>query len=238
MKDKDLKKILQSNTVSPDPAAKDAFIRKNAGAGSARSNSVTGMLLVQAGYIRKRVWVLTVLALAAGFIIPGKIDTDRVLILATFMPFLGCLGMIEVFRSKLHGVYELEAATSFSAKGIFFARMTLILAVQIIASILISLFETINGTYGAFVSISILLIPLFVTTASCIIAERSGYGRDNPYCFAGIAAIVSMLHLLLVNAGFYDHADIRFLVPVAALLFTFDVFEAVKTIRSEAVAWN
>jgi hypothetical protein len=238
MKDKDLKKILQSNTESPDPAAKDAFIRKNAGAGRVRSNGNLRMILVQAGYIRKRVWVLTVLALTVGFFVPEKLDTDRVLVLATFMPFLGCLGMIEVFRSKLHGVYELEAATRFSAKGIFFARMTLILAVQIIASILISVFEMIGETYGVFASASILLIPLFVTTASCIIAERSGYGRDNPYCFAGIAAIVSMLHLLLVITGFYDHADIRFLVPVAALLFTFDVFEAVKTIRSEAVAWN
>ena len=238
MRDKDLKKILQSNIESPDAASKDSFIRKYGKESRHHSDGLLGMILFQVGYIRKRIWVITLFSLVAGFFIPERIDMDRILILASFMPFFGCVGMIEVFRSKIHGLDELEAATKYSAKGVFFARMTLILAVQIIASIVISLIETAGGKYGVFASVSILLIPLFITTAACIIVERSGYGRDNPYCFTGVAAIVAMIHLLLMISGFYDHADIRILIPVAALLFVFDVFEVRKTIHSEAMAWN
>ena len=235
MKDRELKSLLQQNTESPDHASKDAFIRKY-GKENSREESTFKMILMQAGYIRKRIWLLSVLIVAV-FFFPYE-DEEKIFTASGLMPFMACLSIFEVFRSEYHGVSELEAVTKFSAKGVFFAKMTLISAFQLMLTVIAAFLFGTDNPYGIAVSGSVLLIPWFITSIISLIVERSEFGRNNRFSFVGVSLVVACVHTVLVNYGFYRYMDMRVLILAAALLFAVNIFEVRKTIETEALVWN
>ena len=237
MKDRELKQLLQKNTESPDHASKDAFIRRYKKETGSEKTGHIKLVMMQAGYIRKRIWIISLL-IAATFFFPYVESEDKLFVIAGLMPFMAGLSILEVFRSEYYGVSELEAVTKFSAKGVFFARMTLISAFQLMLTAVISALIGINNPYGIAVSGSMLLIPWFITSIISLIVERSEFGRNNRYSFVAVAVCVTCIHTTLYSNGFFQSLDMRYLIFVAALLFALNVFEVRKTIETETLVWN
>jgi hypothetical protein len=238
MRDRELKDLLQKNIESPDRASKDAFIRKYEKEKGSGKSGLFQMLFMQAGYIRKRIWAASVLIAVISFFFSGGMPEDRLYVMAGLMPFMAGLVILEVFRSEYHAVSELEAVTKFSAKGVSFARMTLISAFQLMITMVMAVIFGKSTEYGITVSASILLVPWLITSAAGLILERSEFGRSNRYSFMGVAVIVTCIHIALSSKGFFENMDMRYMVLAAALLLAVNVFEVRKTIETETLVWN
>ena len=238
MRDRELKDLLQKNIESPDYAAKDAFIRKHAGKARAGKTGLLQMIFMQAGYIRKRIWALSVLIAVFGFYFTSGLIGEKLYAMAGLMPLMASLVILEVFRSEYYAVSELEAVTKFSAKGVIFARMTLTSAFQLLITIAMAVILGMSGDSGFLVSASMLLVPWFITSIISLIVERSEFGRSNRYSFAGVAICVTCVHTALSTNGFFERLDMRYMIAAAALLLIVNVFEVRKTIETETLVWN
>ncbi|MBQ9332866.1 MAG: hypothetical protein IJS12_00845 [Lachnospiraceae bacterium] len=238
MKDKDLQMILKGAYEEPDPAKKDSFIRKVNGMQSARSMSPTQVLAVEMHYIRKRVWIFSILAIAIMVTAVSRLGEDMILHISDMMPLLAGLGMIEVMRARMHDMSELEAVTLISAKGALFARMTVIglghlLAVAVTAAALAG-----YGRYGALGTGLKLIIPYLITTISCMEVERTGFGRENAWSCMAVAVLVIVIREVIYSTGIVVLPGIALPALIAVALLCIHAAEFKKTIRLEEYAWN
>lgn len=247
MKDKELKMILKDACDVPDPAGKDSFIRKVNGmqsAGSmspvrsARSMNPVRVLAVEMHYIRKRVWVFSILAIAVMLITVSRLGEDMIRHISDMMPLLAGLGMIEVMRAGMHDMSELEAVTLISAKGALFARMTVIglghlLAVAVTAAALAG-----YGGYSVLGTGLKLIIPYLITTISCMEVERTGFGRENTWSCMAVAVLVIVIREIIYSTGIVILSGVAVPALIAVALAGLQVAELKKTIRLEEYAWN
>ncbi len=247
MKDKELKLILKDACGEPDPVIKDSFIRKVNGmqstrsmspVRSARSMSPVRVLAIEMHYIRKRVWVISILAIAVMLIAVSRLGEDMILHIADMMPLLAGLGMIEVMRAGMHDMSELEAVTLISAKGALFARMTIIglghlLAVAVTSAVLAGF-----GGYGAPETGLRLIIPYLITTISCMEVERTGFGRENTWSCMAVAVLVIVTREIIYSTGIVILSGVAVPALIAAALAGLQAAELKKTIRLEEYAWN
>ncbi|MBR6390229.1 MAG: hypothetical protein IKS16_02705, partial [Lachnospiraceae bacterium] len=178
--------ILKNACEEPDPVSKDSFIRKVNGMQSeqslspmqsARSMNPVRVLAVEMHYIRKRVWIFSILAIAIMVTAVSRLGEDMILHIADMMPLLAGLGMIEVMRARMHDMSELEAVTLISARGALFARMTVIGFGHLLAVAVTAMALAGYGRYGALGTGLKLIIPYLITTISCMEVERTGFGR-------------------------------------------------------------
>ena len=83
-------------------------------------------VLAQAAYIRKWVWVISVILLGALADIAARWPREALWVAAGMMPFLALTAMQEHLRSSMYNMTELELSTRFSVKSILLARMGLL----------------------------------------------------------------------------------------------------------------
>ena len=118
MLERELRIVLQA----PNPSRRDAFLaeapRFYMGHGS--------FVLAQAAYIRKWVWVISVILLGALADIAARWPREALWVAAGMMPFLALTAMQEHLRSSMYNMTELELSTRFSVKSILLARMGLL----------------------------------------------------------------------------------------------------------------
>lgn len=238
MRDKELKKRIMDACAEPDQRKKDAFIRSIRSRQTECRISFTDMLMLEFRYIRKRIWVLSMLIIALSLILFRQLDEDRIMILGDMIPLLAGVGMIEVLRAHMHGMSEIETTTLISAKGALFAKMTIIGIVHLITVSVLAVILTGAGGGNALINVSRLVIPYLVTTISCMEAERTGFGRDNIWCCLAIAVLVIVVRELLYSIGITDGLDAGILVIITLMLMGIQTYEIRKTFRQEEYAWN
>ena len=251
MRDKELKKLLRDNVTPPDYIKKNNFIREN------RSKeiwhvSTPRLILQQAGYIRKRVWIasLILMAFTAWNILQmtkydlGEVYTasERIekglLSIAVFIPFFASFGMIESLKAQIHGVYELEQATIISGKRAFFARMTAVGIVNIITFILVAVFSGFAIGVGILRSAVVIFIPYLLTMILCIEFERFEWARRNAFACIVPAIIVLFLELYSSIGGCYTMWDMKTLLLIFAALIAVFAYELKRIDMMEEFAWN
>ncbi len=129
MLERELRIVLQA----PNPSRRDAFLaeapRFYMGHGS--------FVLAQAAYIRKWVWVISVILLGALADIAARWPREALWVAAGMMPFLALTAMQEHLRSSMYNMTELELSTRFSVKSILLARMGLLGSFHLILLLLL-----------------------------------------------------------------------------------------------------
>ena len=251
MRDKELKKLLQDNVTPPDYQKKDAFIRQH------RSKeiphvSASRLLLQQAGFIRKRVWIASLILIAfvaldimlkmRDMLNVGYTADERALSVLTtvsfFMPFISALGMIETFKAQLYGVYELEQVTVISGKRALFARLAAVGIINFSPMMFIAVLMKVTVGVEIVRGALVILIPYLLTMILCMEIERFEWARRSAFSFL----IPVLLVTILVN---FEVGDVSFLtLSVRALLIIFvalvavQAFELKKFSNMEDYAWN
>ena len=237
MNDIELKNLLLGSIEEPDQMKKDRFLRSIRRDLSDKNLGFTDMLITQSRFIRKRVWIVSLMIF--GLALVGSLVSNEPLIpvLADLMPLLAALGMIESFRAVACGMSELESVTLYSGRGSLFAKMTAIGILQLITVLSLALMigKGADGILNAGLS---MIIPYLFTTIVCMELERTSFGRDNLWSHFGVAALIITIRELLRNVGVIPELGIGLSSLLALFLIAIQIYEIRKTFRSEALAWN
>ena len=244
MRDSEIKILLKGYCEAPDNMKKDAFIRSISKKQQFEKVSFVKMLALQARYIRKRVWIISILLLSWAVFNIGSLESEKVEIISKIMPFFACIGMIEGCRAKMHEMSELEGTTLFSAKGAYFAKMAVIAMAHFFTIVLLSVLTPGAHEKGCLIVMARLLIPYIVTSILSMEAERSirSWGKDNegihiaiPFC---VALVVFYGREVLYNMHVTDSLDASKVMMLLALALIFQTIEVKKTVKLEELLWN
>lgn len=230
-----MREALRNAFEAPQPERKREFLAKM----RPRKVSTARMLLTQASYIRKSVWILSVFILLITIIGISRSPDRVVQFLGAVTPFAAAIGVLETYRSYNYQMSELEQATRFSLRSVIYARMLMIGVVNLAviflsATVLAARFET-----SLFLMASKIIIPYLITMSAGLHIERTAFGRNNAYISVAVAAVISFLVLWADAAGLSFLALLSggWVMTMAAGLFAITIWEVFRTIRfTEAYA--
>ena len=236
--DKEISKLMRAYSGSPDAAKKDRFIRKVRAEGSKPEVCYLSMLKSQMGYIRPYIWILS-LAVITISALRLKLSEENVsLVLSCVMPFFAGFGFIESFRARAYGMYDLEMSTLYSAKGTFYAKLTLIGILHLLTVTVSSVIVGVSGGGSILMEGVSLCIPYLITSILCMETERTSFGRDNSWSSLGVALLVAILRILAENFKQTFVPGPAVLCIILAALAVIQALEIRKTVRTEEYAWN
>lgn len=154
-------------------------------------------MLSQTAYIRKRVYLASLLILALAVMVADHMGTDSVWVVAAMMPFIALCMAAESARSETYGMAELEMASRFSIRSIMLARIgTIGLVHMVLLCILIPVIS-----HSAFLSLIqtgiYLLVPYLAASVLELAAVRRHRGKEAISICMAISVMVSLLNTVV-----------------------------------------
>lgn len=181
-------------------------------------------LLMQIGYLRKWVLILSVLFLLPVLRSNRHMNANTLWSICAMIPFLALLAVTESTRSAVYGMQEFELSTRFSLKSVLLARMSVLglLDAFVICCLIpfyaagcrLSLLQT--GLY--------FLVPYLLTANSSLWLFRRFHGREVLYGCLCTAAFISLL-----SCGLRLLADIVYQISYMRWWLLLAIFLLVKT---------
>ena len=166
----DMKKVLEEAFAAPEPTRKKEFMRKI----NQPQISTFSFMLSQISYIRKRVWLVSVLISVLALMIAEYVGADCIWVIASLMPFVALGAITESVRSTTFHMAELEMASRFSLKSITLARLGVIGLLHFAVFCILVPFTCRNallplGKVGIY-----LFVHYLLTTVLGLVASRKG----------------------------------------------------------------
>lgn len=161
------------------------------------SIGIASFLFSQTAYIRKRVYILSLLVLILSVIVVDYVGTDSVKVIAAMMPFIAMCMVTESARSETYGMAELEMASRFSIRSILLARFgTIGFVHMVMLCILIPIVR--HSAIISFIHAGIyLLVPYFAASVLEFDATRRFRGREVLSVCMGISVMVSISNTVM-----------------------------------------
>ncbi len=239
MLDKHLKKDLKESFAAPEPLGKKQFL----GNLNYPKASPLEVLRVQAEYIPKFVWVLSVtpiflillLQCLAAASVGGK---DLIWYLSAFMPILAVLAVTGTFRSGAYGMAELELASKYNLPQILLMRMG-ILGLLDLSIVLAAVFLIVSmGEMTVLHTALYLLVPWESTCLLTFQVEKHRKGRETIWCNILCGFFVSMSEIILKNREFASCLENVYLWLAAFCVLSFLLARQVYRICLDKEAWS
>lgn len=232
-----LKKALKASFSAPAPLEKEKFL------GRIQPPPISGFQFVrsQGAYIRKWIWVVSVLIFAVSLLGAGYLRKDMLWCISSFMPLLALAVITESGRSETYGMAELELSTRFSLKSIVLARLGILGVANLILMCLLVPCAFLNSEASVLQTGVYMVCPYLLTVFLGLWAVRKVHGRDGIYLCAGIATGVGIGNLLLYQSVPLVFGEKKFIFWIGALLLL--GVGAAKQCRqvikqTEELAWN
>ncbi len=216
------KEIFQALTPPP-PQGRDGFLRGL----PYPKLSLLGFVLAQAGYIRKRFWVISGLILLAGIsavcVMPKLFcnydSAFAVWIISALLPFSSMLAAAEISRSDVYGMYEIEAACRFGTHQLTGARLLILGVCSFAVTGTVTAVTGIFTPAGTAKAALYILAPYLLSGGISLAAMTRFRGQEGVYVSAASAAAISAVGAL-TGAGkiFISEAakDVVYLAACAA----------------------
>ncbi len=208
---KQFKKALQSAFEAPIPVNKAQFLKNL----HYPQIIYRHFLLSQLRYIRKRVWVFSVLTVLLGWIITfqspmflyWKADEIKIWSISSILPFLSMMTVLEIYRSTAYHMAELEGSCRFSLPQIIMARMGILGVANSV--VLISLLVFINqvSAYSLLQTISYIMVPYLIVCAICLWILNRTRGQSGIYGCAAAAGLISGSSILCESMAEVFYSD-------------------------------
>lgn len=236
------RKQLKALYQVPEPQRKTEFLRKL----NYPKSTFREFVMTQAGYIRKYVWILSVLlvgaAILAGEHTSGYAEIFSVLwCISSVMPILALILMLETFRSEVYGLAELERTTKHNLPEVLLVRMGSVAAVDLLLiAAAIPVVVRYDGL-GVFRSAVYLLVPYLLTCVLTLGIQRWKRGRETVWYSIMASVFVCGFNLFSHLRDGMLYEEKRFVFWVAALfLMGIVMVIQIKAIRKsrEEVGWN
>lgn len=178
-----LKKEMKKLYPAPAPQKRETFLKGF----PFPKTSPLETLAVQIGYIRKTVWLLSLLlviaALMTGEYLLQEDSRGKLWCLSGVMPLLAVLTVTETFRSSAYGMAELEMTTRHNLPRILLIRMGALGAGNLLMIISGLLPVVRQGTLSLFRGTVYLTAPWICTCVLALQIEKYVKGRESIwYC--------------------------------------------------------
>ena len=183
------------------------------------SIGIVTFMLSQITYIRKRVYLVSLLILALAVIAANYAGTDSVGAVAAMMPFIALCMVTESARSETYGMAELEMASRFSIKTIMLARFgTIGFVHMILLCILIPV--VVRSALISFIHAGIyLLVPYLAASVLECTAVRRFRGKEAISVCMAISVMVSVINTILRGLLLELFGSRQFLVWIGLAIY-------------------
>lgn len=191
--DKKRKQALKNAFHAPAPTGKAAFLKKYRRLELNRWD----FLLIQAGYIRRWIWAVSVLLFGSALWLSLGQDSEKVWAAAALAPFLALLIVVENGKSRFYGMEELELSCRLPLRTVALARMALLGLFHLL------LLGTLITVMAAWWAVGLLraglylLTPYLLTAALGMELTRRCRGQEGLLACCGAAVLVSGAGMLL-----------------------------------------
>ena len=234
---RDIKVELKDAWEAPVPERKASFLREIRHIQVSTADFVKSQLF----YIRKRVWGLSLLVLAAALVCVHFMERDRLWAISAMVPFIALGAVMEETRSVRFGMWELEQSARFSLKSVTLARMIAIGLVHLGILVILIPLSGGNGSVSLWKCAVYLVVPYLLTTVSGLIAARKLPDNQGSYVCMGCAVLVSLLCMYARGVLPWVYEE-RYFVwwCVLALYLAGSVYKEYKRMiyQTEDFAWN
>ena len=189
----DIKRILDGSFAAPEPKRKEEFLRDI----GRTPISTFAFMKLQISYIRKRVWILSVIVMMLAIVSKKYVGADCIWVISAMMPFVAISMVSENNRSEIYGMAELEQTSRFSLKSVMYARLVIVgISHLILLSFIIPFVG--NGILMPHMQIGIyILVPYLLASTLGLSAVRRNRGKENSYYCFGISCMVSCLQIIV-----------------------------------------
>lgn len=191
------KKQLKELYQVPEPQCKAAFLQELNYPKATRGE----FMVVQAGYIRKRVWILSAVlifaAVLAGEWMQGVVMAYPVLWSSSaMMPVLALIMVLETFRSEMYGMDELEQSARHNLPEVLLLRMGIVGGVDfLLIAAAVPIIVRYDGL--SFLRVSVyLLVPYLLTCFLALCIQRWKRGRGAVWYNILASGFISGVELL------------------------------------------
>lgn len=164
-------------------------------------------VLSQVGYIRKRIWLFSLLILMAGIgtvcLVP---DSSMLLvwILSALIPFLAVLTAAEISRSDIFGMSEIESGCKFALPQVIGARMIILGICNFAVIAAMSAVLGIFSAFGIAKAALYILTPYVLVNGISLSILGKVQGQEGVFLCAAAALAVAMAGMILLKNGRWD----------------------------------
>lgn len=183
------------------------------------SIGTVSFMFSQIAYIRKWVYLASLLILALAIMVAGQMGADSVWAVAAMMPFIALCMAAESARSETYGMAEFEMASRFSIKSIMLARFGTIGFLHMISlGILIPVVG--HNALISFIHAGIyLLVPYLAASVLELAAVRRFRGKEAISVCAAISVIISLLNTILKQVLTYLYGPKQFVIWILLAVY-------------------
>lgn len=234
------KRALLDAFAAPEPIDKKRFLKTI----PRQQISCMEFMLQQVHYIKKRIWLLSVIIFGMvllGVCFTDFLEQDVLWVISSMMPFLALTIVTEHIRSAVYGMEELEMASRFSLKSVVLARMAIIGIFHFLVLCLLIPFGYYNSTYTLLQTGVYMIVPYLLTTLLGLTVVRKNHGKESAYLCMGIAVIVSGSYIILLNTCtfFFRGEYLGGWITALAVLLGAVIMEGYKIIKqTEEPIWS
>lgn len=232
-----IKKALKSAFDAPPPTRKAEFIISFDYPRTSRVNFITS----QVGYIRKRIWAMSFLMIAAVLIgLHFHEDIKAVVwVASSVLPFFALLGIVEIAKSVSYNMAEMEMSCRYSLSDITLARLEIIGVGNAFTFIVLTAVLSQVSGMGIFTLTTHMFTPYLMTCALSLFFFNRFRGRERLYICGGASCLVSMASVAVLNPSNAILVNENLFFAAFAFLSIWTVGEVIKFIKKmEDNQWN
>lgn len=203
--------------------------------------STLQFVFTQATYIRKRIWILSVLLLFPASLSVYYVDLKILWVISSFVPLLGLITVIESKRSMIYGMHEFEMSTRFSLKSVLLARMSILGTINLLILCCLIPFCCIRNDFSVFQVICYLFVPYLLSVNISLWITRHYHNKEAIYACICLAVIIctanSICHFMA--DWVYQVSYIHWWTILSMFLLMDVGYEIYHTLKqTEELAWN
>lgn len=234
-----LKKELKSAFDAPPPSGKEEFFSRMGYPKASRAD----FIIAQLGYIRKRVWVLSLLLFAGTLLCLYilNIPASLVWFISSVLPFISLVSISEMAKSYTYGMEELEMSCKYNLLEVSLIRLGIlgITNLAVLTGILV-LFAC-KTDFGLIRLGLYLITPYLLSCYGTLFVANRLKSRETMYVCGGVTAFVSIINTMVTQQvnEIYSEKYWMFWSLTFVILIVLCVKEIVKLIRKmEDLQWN
>lgn len=234
-----IKKEMRQLYAAPSPQRKEEFLRDFPYPRTGWMETIA----VQAGYIHKSIWVLSLLLVVGALMMGEHLSSGgsyaKIWCMSGVMPLLAVLAVTEAFRSSVYGMAELEMASKHNLPQILLIRMGVMGGVDFFLTVLGILLIVGREFLGLFRTAVYLVVPWLCTCILALQIEKYAKGRETIwYCAAcgcllcGGSMIGGQIRRIVYESGKF------YLWIIALCVFAVCFTKQIWQLRNETEEWN
>lgn len=189
---------------------------------------ISQFLWGQLGYIRRSVWLVDIVIMAAAVILAHLVPDEVVAILSALTPVLAVCYVTESSRSREYGMWELEMCARFSLKSVVLSRLVLLGIAN--AAVFCAIIPISMGTVSALRTAVYLICPYLLTSFFGLLISRKSASKEAMYFIVGLAAVLGVAVLMLKNV-IYAPQNFNLWLSAFVLLAIGTVLQSIKTVK-------